>query len=568
MLLGQIEKNVSSSYVGNYLLKERLIAEEDLHKAAAYIERFGGGIGSVLIRLGAISEDTLLRALSVLFQLAIVEPTTLPLMPGAFIELIERSKIEVDWWLDQEIVAWQADDGSICYVSTVPLAESVVEILSKAFPETMITPCLARSYEIDRILESISQGNSSVNFASSLDQLRELAEEAPVIEFVNNLMTQAYEQRASDVHIEPGEHKLEVRFRIDGVLHNRFELPRQRFAAIASRVKLISGIDIAERRLPQDGRVGLRMSGEHVDLRVSTIPGVHGESIVLRLLPKEDRGFKVAGLGLEPDHGEMFSRWIKEPHGIILVTGPTGSGKSTTLYAALEEINDRKKKIITVEDPVEFYLNGVTQIQTHAEIGYTFARALRSIMRQDPDVVMIGEIRDKETAEIAIQASLTGHLVVSTLHTNNSISSFTRLIDMGVEPFLVATPIRAIMAQRLVRKLCAACAQAFEPVADIQQQLAAILPDHLHGQEGANWRKATGCPECQGTGYKGRIGIYELVEMTPELQHLILTSGSENEMWRQAEKQKSFRTLRQDGFLKAWQGVTSVEEVLRITSGR
>ena len=357
---------------------------------------------------------------------------------------------------------------------------------------------------------------------------------------------------------------MEIRFRIDGILYSRFVLPQERFAAIASRIKLISGIDIAERRLPQDGRVSVRISGLEVDLRVSSVPGVHGESIVLRLLPKEQQGFSIDNLGLSDDHKEIFKKWINEPHGIILVTGPTGSGKSTTLYAAIEAINDRKKKIITVEDPVEFYLQGITQIQTHADIGYTFARALRSIMRQDPDVVMIGEIRDKETADIAVQASLTGHLVISTLHTNNSISSFTRLIDMGVEPFLVATPIKAVMAQRLVRKLCVNCAESVDPFAEVQKSVSLASPDYFKDRK-PRWKRANGCDKCHGTGYKGRVGIYELVNVTPEIQDLILKNGSEHDMWEVVKKYHS-RTLREDGFLKAWQGVTSVEEVLRVTS--
>lgn len=551
------------SFLGSLLLEKKMISSEDLHKAKAFQGKLGGGIGGVLIRLGAISEENLLQVLSNILHMQILDPANLPSQADSYMDVIKRSGIEIGWWLDQEVLAWEDPSRNICFITNDPLNNSVFEILQKAFATSKITPFLVRRYDLDRAIDLVGSGGTPED-NKNIDQLRELAEEAPVIEFVSNLLSQALDQRASDVHIEPGEHKMEVRFRIDGVLYTRFDLPQERFPAIASRIKLISGIDIAERRLPQDGRVGMRMSGTDVDLRVSTVPGVYGESIVLRLLPKEHQGFNLDTLGLSDDHKSLFTQWINEPHGIILVTGPTGSGKSTTLYTAIESINDRKKKIITVEDPVEFYLQGITQIQTHADIGYTFARALRSIMRQDPDVVMIGEIRDKETADIAIRAALTGHLVVSTLHTNNSISSFTRLIDMGVDPFLVATPIKAVMAQRLVRKLCPECAESFEPVKEIQENVSLGTPEYLKGQGGL-WKRAVGCGACQGTGYKGRVGIYELVKVTAEIQQLILKNGSENDMWDIA-KQQHCRTLRDDGFLKAWQGVTSVEEVLRVTS--
>lgn len=554
----------SGSFLGRMLLEKGLISEDDLQKAVTYKESLGGKISSILMRIGAISEDNLLQFLSQNFNMQIVSPADLPGQPAPFLEIISRSTIEKDWWIDQDVLAWESPDGKIFFVTRDPLNDNIAEVLHRSFPDSTLTPYLIRNYDLDKILGIVASGETT-SAGQHLDKLRELAEEAPVIEFVNNLLSQAFDQRASDVHIEPEEFRLEVRFRIDGVLHNRFDLPKEKFPAIASRIKLISGMDIAERRLPQDGRVGFRISGEDVDLRISTAPSVHGESIVIRLLPKETQGFKIETLGMAVDHAEKFTRWIGEPHGILLVTGPTGSGKSTTLYSAIEAINDRTKKIITVEDPVEYYLNGITQIQVHAEIGYTFARALRSIMRQDPDVVMIGEIRDGETAEIAVQASLTGHLVVSTLHTNSSISAFTRLIDMGIEPFLVATPIRAVMAQRLLRKLCPACATPVEPLVEVRQRVEALLPPFLHGQQ-PRWRKADGCRECQGVGYRGRIGIFEFIEVTPEVQDIILRRGSENEILSLVLEQQNFRTLRDDGLLKAWQGITSLEEVLRVTS--
>jgi general secretion pathway protein E len=288
--------------------------------------------------------------------------------------------------------------------------------------------------------------------------LRELAEDAPVVSLVNNLIAQAVEARASDIHLEPGERLLEVRLRIDGVLHVRQTLPMDRYAAVASRIKLIAGIDIAERRLPQDGRISTRAAGAEMDVRVSTIPAVYGESIVMRLLPKQRDDLSLERLGMRPAQLQQFKRWLHMPNGLVLVTGPTGSGKSTSLYSALAATNDRTRKIVTVEDPVEFRLPHVIQVQAQPDIGYTFARALRAFLRHDPDIIMVGEIRDRETAEIAIQSALTGHLVLATLHTNDAPSAITRLVDMGIEPFLVAASLRAVMAQRLVRRLCEGCA--------------------------------------------------------------------------------------------------------------
>lgn len=552
------------SWLGQQLLQAGSVQEKDLEKALLYREKLGGDVGTILIRLGAISEESLLQAYSQFYRVDILDPTELPSGADVFREVIDESGFVLDWWLDREVVAWKTDESTLRYIAREPFIDSIVEGLQKAFPDYILTPLLCRGYDLERTIEKIGAEKTSAGGVNDVDQLKELAEEAPVIEFVSNLLSQAFDERASDVHVEPGEHLMQVRFRVDGILYRRFELPIGRFPAIASRIKIISNMDIAERRLPQDGRVGLRMSGMEVDLRVSTAPGVYGESIVLRLLPKEERGFDLDSLGMAADHLEMLKEWINTPYGIVLVTGPTGSGKSTTLYSALAAINDHKKKIITVEDPVEYYLEGITQIQAHSEIGYTFARALRSIMRQDPDVVMIGEIRDKETADIAVQASLTGHLVVSTLHTNNSISSFTRLIDMGVDPFLVATPVVGVMAQRLVRRLCKHCAVESEVLTDITAAIKPLLAENdIWGDP--SWMAPTGCSKCQNTGYHGRIGIYELVPVTPELQHIILNNGSENEMLA-VVKDQGLRLLRQDGLLRAYQGITSVEEVLRVTS--
>ncbi len=553
-----------SSLICDALLEAGKITAQDAARSLSCQEKLGGHIGAILIRLGAISEDSLLEFFTDWLQTPLAGPEQLPDSARLYLEVIEASGIALDWWLDQELLAWFAGDDQLNCIAREPFDPLIGETLEQLFPERTIHPMLTRNYDLDRALEQVE--NSAGNSEGELDfrHLREIAEEAPVIEFVSNLLSQALDQRASDIHIEPGKKEMEVRFRIDGVLHNRFTLPVNRFPAIGSRIKLISGIDISERRLPQDGRVSVRISGTEVDLRVSSVPGIHGESIVLRLLPKETGTYGINDLGLLPDHRLLLESWVTAANGIILVTGPTGSGKSTTLYAALDAVNDGEKKIITVEDPVEYYLDGITQIQTHSEIGYTFSRALRSIMRQDPDIVMVGEIRDRETAEIAIQASLTGHLVLSTLHTNSSLAAFVRLIDMGIDPFLVATPIRAVMAQRLVRRLCPFCAEDTAPPSGIEEELACSIPQELRSHQ-AQWKQAKGCKKCQNSGYKGRAGIHELVSVTPRMQELILRRESEQVMWKLA-KEQNIRNMRQDGLLKARRGLTSVEEVYRVVS--
>jgi len=551
--------------LGEMLVQNELITEQDVQRALEFQRRFGGKLGAILIRMGALSEDSLLKTLSQQLMMPVITPEQMPNDIHELLALIEKSQLEKDWWLDQEIVAWEKKEEKVHIFARNPLDDTVQEVLYQAFPKHDLIWYLGRNQDLDHVLDKLAKTHVDDEWIDSdnIDLLRELAEGAPVVEFVNNMLSQAVDKRASDVHIEPEEHTFYVRYRIDGVLYEHLALPKERFNAVASRIKLISGLDIAERRLPQDGRLNTRVSGQDLDIRVSCLPGVHGESIVMRLLPKERQTSRLAQLGFAPDHLDLFQKWIKEPHGIILVTGPTGSGKSTTLYAALDAVNNRSQKIITVEDPVEYQLSGITQVQAHSEIGYNFASALRSILRQDPDIVMIGEIRDVETAEIAIQASLTGHMVLSTLHTNDSVSAFTRLVDMGVEAFLVATTVRAVQAQRLVRRLCPHCAKASEPLDMIQSHTQRILPKSLKN-EIPQWKEAVGCEHCQGTGYQGRIGIYELVYITPELQSGVLQGQSAVEL-RKLATQQGFRTLREDGWIKAYQGITSVEEVLRVT---
>lgn len=550
--------------IGELLIARGIISPADLEKALYVQSQVDGRLGAILIRIGALSEDAILPVLSEQLDMPLLDLKDLPGNSRQMLEWLNGTGLEIDWWLDQEVLAWETPEKKIHCVARDPLNNSIREILEKTFPDTPIEWMLIRSHDLDQLLDRIARIEEDGAAQSNAGYLRELAEEAPVIEFVNNLLAMAFDQRASDIHIEPERYIVKVRLRIDGILYERFTLPIERFSAIASRIKLISGMDIAEHRLPQDGQIETRVSGEDLDVRISALPGVHGESIVMRLLPKEKQKFSIDSIGMLPDNLKRLKEWAHQPHGIILVTGPTGSGKSTTLYSVLDHINTGERKIITVENPVEYRMAGITQVQTLEGIGYNFARALRAILRQDPDVIMIGEIRDRETAEIAIQSSLTGHLVLSTLHTNDAISAFTRLIDMGIDPFLVATPVRAVMAQRLVRRLCKHCAVTGNPVEDIRAKTEQNLPDYL-ADTAPNWLEPVGCKQCQGSGFAGRVGIHELVPVTPELQHVIAQGGSTAEL-HQIAVQQGFKSLREDGFIKAYQGITSIEEVLRVTA--
>lgn len=547
------------------LIARGLVGAADLERALELQANVEGRIGSLLVRIGALSEEQLLAVLSEQLQLPLAG-RDLPLPEVEAWVLPGDEPVAVDWMQDRGVLLWQDPERGVCCASRDPLDPTLQETLDYLFPGQPVQRALVANQLLEGTLGKLAQGALAAGHAGDdIRHLRELAEEAPVVELVNSLFAQAVEQRASDIHLEPDEHQFAVRFRIDGVLYSRLQLPRERFNAVASRLKLISGMDIAERRLPQDGRLSMRASGQAMDIRASALPGVHGESIVLRLLPKERKDLGLERLGMAPDHLAMLSAWSREAHGIILVTGPTGSGKSTTLYATLSAADDGMKKIITVEDPVEFQLPRITQIQAHADIGLTFASALRSILRQDPDVIMVGEIRDRETAEIAIQSALTGHLVLSTVHTNDAIGAFTRLIDMGVEPFLVATPVKGLQAQRLVRRLCPHCAR---PAAHV---LPAIADEAVHwahkvlGDAPPRWHEPVGCERCQQSGYRGRVGIYELIPVDEEMQQAVIAGASHAELKAMA-RARGHRFLREDGLLKAWQGVTSVDEVLRVTA--
>lgn len=548
------------------LLGQRLIAigrigADDLDSALALQRTQGGRLGAILVRMGALSEEALLPVLADQLGYPLFALDALP--AGAVEAVASRFGVDLDWLRTQRVVLWHDAQQDVQAAAADPLNVELAQLLSERIPGQRLHWHLAREQDVERALAAADTARPGQALDAS--RLRELAEDAPVIALVNSLVAEAIDEHASDIHVEPGESLFDVRFRIDGVLQTRRRLPMAQHAAVASRIKLIAQLDIAERRLPQDGRVTIRAAGQDMDIRVSVIPAVHGESIVLRLLPKQRQDIGLQFIGLAEDHLAQLQDWLAHPNGLVLVTGPTGSGKSTTLYSALAAANDLKRKIITVEDPVEYRLPRIVQIQVQAEIGYTFARALRSMLRHDPDIILVGEIRDRETAEIAIQAALTGHLVLATLHTNDALSAVTRLTDMGIEPYLVAASLRAVMAQRLVRRLCPGCAAPASPDGLEQaawQRLEPRLPAVLRSVR-PDWRRAAGCPQCRNTGYRGRLAIHELVSVDDGLRQAIVGGASLGALEGLADAHGR-RSLREDGLLKAAQGVTSWDEVLRV----
>jgi general secretion pathway protein E len=457
-----------------------------------------------------------------------------------------------------------ADPEDTTTIDALRVATSA-DIIVYACDRKALEDYLSRFYDqetqnINKIIEDL--GEKGIEFLKEEEEdighLKDLASEAPIIRLVNMLITRAIESRASDIHIEPFEDELKVRYRIDGVLHDIESTPKRLEAAVVSRIKIMAKMNIAERRLPQDGRIRLKVGVSEIDLRVSTIPTLHGESVVMRILRKEGIVIDLELLGFPPKTLQNLTQLINKPNGIVLVTGPTGSGKTTTLYGALDKINSSDKKIITVEDPVEYQLKGVNQIQVKSQIGLNFANTLRHIVRQDPDIIMIGEIRDLETAEIAIQSALTGHLVFSTLHTNDAPSAITRLLDMGVENFLLSSTIRGILAQRLVRVICPSCKEQDPSVADKEElRLLGIGAD-------APLSRGRGCEQCSFTGFFGRLGIFELLVVDDDIRRLILKNSDANEI-RKVARQHGMNTLMEDGTQKIKEGTTTLSEVLRVT---
>jgi general secretion pathway protein E len=546
----------SAALLGSLLVAAGLVRADELARALLFQSEFGGRLGSILVRMGAIAEDRLLQVLALQLGWPVLTGAQIPPIESIR-STLDASRLDFDWWLDQAAFAFR-DARGVTVVARDPLAPLLQEATERAFPGARWA--LIATQNLDRALDALRRADESARVAPGhgVEQLRELAEAAPSVELVANMLSQAAADGASDIHIEPGRSSFVVRMRIDGVLQKRLELPRDRFDAVASRIKLMAGADIAERRLPQDGRFSFRAGGDDIDVRVAALPAAHGESLALRLLPKGRMRFALAQLGMEPTPLAHYRTVAASSDGIVLVTGPTGSGKSTTLYATIESISAGEEKIITVEDPVEYDLAGVAQVQVQSDIGYGFARALRAILRQDPDVIMVGEIRDRETAEIAVQAALTGHLVFSTLHTNHAVGAVTRLVDLGVEPFLVATSLRLVAAQRLVRRLCSHCARQDDPGVPIMEEVRRL---ELQGLP--RWSSPVGCAQCNFTGYRGRLGLYEVVPIDASLHDAIVAGAPEADLVRRA-RGAGYAGLREDGLTKAFHGATSLAEILRV----
>ncbi|MBL4591760.1 MAG: Flp pilus assembly complex ATPase component TadA, partial [Phycisphaerales bacterium] len=518
--------------LGELLRERELITEEDLKQALRLQEEVGGLLGQALIRLGALGEEDLLATLSDQLDLPILSSSQLSQKPEDYARAIARLGLSPTWLFARQCAIWCDDDtGPIHVIAASILDLGLRERLEhqSSVQDIELKDHLCGNQTLETALYYVRPDHDSAYHDGLNDddtqRLRELAEGAPVIDFVNRVFSMALKENASDIHIEPFESKFLVRYRIDGILHTRQTEPRSRFDAVASRVKLLSGMDIAERRLPQDGRQTIRFAGQEIDLRVSSLPGSWGESLVLRLLRKENELPDLESLGLEGRAKSTLQELLSYPNGVILVTGPTGSGKSTTLYRSLMGLNDGVRKIITIEDPVEYDMEGIIQIQIKAEIGYTFARGLRAILRQDPDIIMVGEIRDGETAAIAAQAALTGHLVLSTLHTNSALAAVARLIDLGLEPYMVSSAVRGLAAQRLVRRLCPHCSVAVknqegeDQIWKMAKNSDVIMPDI---SSKAKWRAPKGCSLCSHTGYLGRVALFEVAKMDEALSDAIL----------------------------------------------
>jgi general secretion pathway protein E len=559
--------------LGEILVERGLVSEADLVRLLENERSRGQPLGTLLVQQGFITEEDLLETLS--------EQLGLPFwrkLEEVGIEHIPVSKVPIAFYRQQKVFPIAFTDGGIKVAVSDPLNLQPLDDLA-VFLGAPVEPVLSSERELmaainrffDRETGSTEQVMQDLegedlgaiaNEIEETDDLLDLASEAPVIRLVNSILTQAVRARASDVHIEPFERELKVRYRIDGLLYNTLTPPRRLQAAISSRIKVMANLNIAERRLPQDGRIRIRVGEKDVDIRVSVVPTAYGERIVLRLLDKTSVLLGLEEIGMGEEVYVKYSRLIKRSNGILLVTGPTGSGKTTTLYGTLNKINAPELNIITIEDPIEYQLNGIGQIQVNPRIDLTFANGLRSILRQDPDIIMVGEIRDRETAEIAIQASLTGHLVFSTLHTNDAAGAVTRLLDMGVEAFLVSSSVLAIIAQRLVRVICKGCREPYRPDTSLVKEMGLDrASDPLF--EGFFYR-GKGCAACFQTGYRGRSGIYELLAIDDNIRSLVM-SGADSSVIRRKAIEQGMTTLFRDGVIKVVKGTTTVDEVLRVT---
>lgn len=556
--------------IGDVLLDRGLLSLPELETLRATAN--GKRVDQVAVEQGLLTEEQALRALGEELGMRFIE------LNDFQIDHDLLTKFPTTAIFRHSLLPLRRNNGRVEIATADPFDLEALDELG-SLSGFRLEPVLTRRDDLVRLIkEHLGVGGDTINelvaqrgddvdadylaeVARADSELAEMAQAASVIRLVNELLLEALAQQASDVHVEPGDKGLTIRYRVDGLLRIQPVPPEihQFYKAIVTRLKIMARLNIAEKRLPQDGRIELRVAGREIDVRMSIIPMIHGEGVVLRILDKGRMVFNLASMGMPDAIKVPFYQLINLPHGIVLVTGPTGSGKSTTLYSALNEIKDPALKIITVEDPVEYQTSGISQIQVHSKIGLTFAAGLRSILRHDPDVILIGEIRDYETAESAIQASLTGHLVFSTLHTNDAASAFTRLVDMGVEPYLCSSTVEGVLAQRLVRRLCSKCKVAFRPTdEDVPPDFPRPLPETLY--------KPAGCRDCRETGYSGRIGIYELLRTSDTVRQLCIERASATQI-RHVALREGLMTLRQCGYGRVLEGITSIDEVARITKG-
>ena len=557
--------------IGLKLLEAQLISPDALQKAQLQVKTGGGNLTGALLKIGAISEDDLAKFLSELYGVPSVdlhnfvpEPSVVKLLPGDVASKFQAVPISR---AGRRLTVAMANPSNIFAIDDIKFITGC-EVQPVVAPESAIKKAIDKAYDSAATFESVMKGldDEIEVIEEHIDDMPDVAllgeaEQAPVVKLVNSLISDAVRKGASDIHIEPYEKSLRVRFRIDGTLYEMMSPPFRMKPAIISRLKIMADLDIAERRIPQDGRIKLRLLGRNIDFRVSTLPTIFGEKIVMRILDKGNLNIDLAKLGFQEQAFNDFTRAIAMPYGMVLVTGPTGSGKTTTLYSALSKINQPEVNIMTAEDPVEYNLDGINQVLVNEGVGLTFAAALRAFLRQDPNIVMVGEIRDIDTASIAVKAALTGHLVLSTLHTNDAPSTINRLVDMGVEPFLVASSTNLIMAQRLIRRACKSCKSEVKLHSEVLRELGIDEKDAA----GVAFQEGKGCVDCNNTGYKGRLGVYEVMAVTPKVRDLILDRAPTSQIKKQAVAD-GMLTLRADGLVKLKNGITTAEEVLKETA--
>jgi type IV pilus assembly protein PilB len=550
--------------LGDILLEGGLLTSDQLEQAVSEQQRLGKSLGRVLVELGMVTESQLVASLAQQIGLQFVDLTEYPIDPSAAAlvpDAVSRrhNAIAIGYDEERRLVVAMADPANVFAVDDFRSITGM-EVKPVVATKADVIQAINRVHRMDTDIEDLAGTIDVADEPDELSKVKEIVDDAPIVKFVNLLITQAIQDRASDIHIEPAERDLRVRFRIDGVLHEIMRSPKTIQAGVISRLKIMADINIAERRIPQDGRLSVNANGKKIDLRVATLPTVWGEKVVMRILDNSTAMLKLADLGFMPDNFARYQESFTKPYGMILVTGPTGSGKSTTLYATLNIVNTVDRNTITVEDPVEYRLPGINQVQVNNKAGLTFAAALRSILRSDPDIVLIGEIRDHETAQIAIEAALTGHLVLATLHTNDAPSAINRLIEMGIEPFLVGSALDCVLAQRLARRLCPKCKEAYQPT---EESLIHARFPWTPGEPIPTLYRPVGCSACSKTGYKGRMALHEVMTVSEDVERLAVERHSADEIGKVARAQ-GMTTLRHDGMSKVLLGHTSLEEILRV----